>query len=107
MLRLVPRGLQQSAPDLTLTLDRGTLEYIGYREHTPGTMPIAGCHILNRTMGEVVPDVAAIYDRAVWASGQYARPEDIHYEVLGRWRRARVMVRGSIAAVHISKADPK
>lgn len=89
--------------DLTYEIDRQTLEYVGYHEHTPGTMIIPSCNLLHRRMGDVAPEVADLFDRAIWTATKSGIPQQVSYRLRGHNRRATVDVIGSIANIAVNE----
>lgn len=101
--KLLPPGLSRQSPtsDLILTVDKVTKEYVHYKEFSAGTMVVAPALFLNRRMGDVLPEVAAVFDAAIWTANREQRAVDIRYEVNGHKRRAHVVVQGGLAALNI------
>jgi hypothetical protein len=87
--------------DLVIRLDMHTLEYLQYREHTPGTMLIAPADLLNRRMGDIAPDVAAIFAEAIKAAVDSGSMQHIEYMFRGYERKADVIVAGQQAIIGI------
>jgi hypothetical protein len=89
-------------PDLILTVDRVTKEYTKYVEYNPGTMVVPSCDILNRTIGDVVPEVAEMFHEAIWIAHKEQRAVDVQYMIGPHERRAHVVVRDQVVALNIT-----
>lgn len=100
MPRVLPVGLSPTA-DLSLTLDTITNKYIDYREYTPGTLLVAPADLLDRHLGDLVPGVAEVIERAAWEARRRRQPQEFTYELRERERAARVMVRDQRAVLSI------
>lgn len=82
---------------MSFRVDLHTREYIGYREHTPGSLLVAPCDLLNRTMEQLVPDqhVIELFNKAIWEAREYLVPQRISYTLRSRPRRTNVAVVGN------------
>lgn len=95
--------LERPAADLSLTLDRPTLEYIGYREFTLGSLVVPSCEMLNRRMGDVAPDVAEAFERGIWQATQDDAPATFGYVIRGHDSLAVLTVRGQRVQIQIQR----
>jgi hypothetical protein len=91
--------------DLVIRLDMHTLEYLQYREHTPGTMLIAPADLLNRRMGDIAPDVAEIFTKAIRAAVDSGSMQHTEYTFRGYERKADVIVAGQQAIIGIKAVN--
>lgn len=92
----------QPKADLSLKIDAVTGKYIDYKEHTPGSLLVAPCDLLERRVGEVVPEVAEVIERGIWFAKKHDRVERIAYTLRNRARRAYITVRGQQVMIDIN-----
>jgi hypothetical protein len=88
-----------------MRIDRHTHEYLNYKEHTPGTLLVAPAELLNRRMGDVIPDVAALYLPAAHAAAKTGQMQIVSYGLRGQSRVAHIVVVGQSAIVSIKAVD--
>lgn len=95
--------LTKPAADLSLTLDRPTLEYIGYREFTLGSMVVPSSEVMNRRLGDVVPEVADVFERNVWHATVSGESTEFDYVLRGYDSHAHVTVQAQRVSILIQR----
>lgn len=82
--------------DLTITVDRVTREYLGYKEHKPGAMIVAPCDFIHRRMYDMLPsDLMERVNAAVFYASRTGRHAELTYELNGWKRKATLEIRDS------------
>lgn len=97
--------LRNNTADLIIRLDRRTLEYLHYRELTPGTLALAPSEFMNRRMRDVLPECAELLESAIQTASQNGTIETVTFCIRGRYRRSRILITGEQIISHVSSIE--